>query len=75
MEGLIGPLQYQLVSNTFPSFQRLLDMAIAVEHKRVQLGKMERKAIAQGQRSSSVCPRYVSPQGTLARPGRGKESY
>jgi hypothetical protein len=35
MEGLIGPLQYQLVSHTFPSFQRLLDKAIVVEHKRV----------------------------------------
>jgi hypothetical protein len=31
MEGLIGPLQYQLVSHTF--LQRLLDKAIAVEHK------------------------------------------
>jgi hypothetical protein len=45
MEGLIGPLQYQLVSHTFPSFQRLLDKAIAVEHKRAQLGEMKRKAI------------------------------
>jgi hypothetical protein len=35
MEGLIGPLQYQLISHTFPSFQRLLDKAIALEHKRV----------------------------------------
>jgi hypothetical protein len=33
MEGLIGPLQYQLVSHTFPSFQRLLDKAIDVEYK------------------------------------------
>jgi hypothetical protein len=48
MEGLVGPLQYQLVSHTFPSFQRLLDKAIVVEHKRVQLGKMKRKAITQG---------------------------
>jgi hypothetical protein len=35
MEGLIEPLQYQLVSHTFPSFQRLLDKAIAIEHKHV----------------------------------------
>jgi hypothetical protein len=35
MEGLVGPLQYQLVAPTFPSFQRLLDKAIAIEHKRV----------------------------------------
>jgi hypothetical protein len=45
MEGLIGPLRYQLVSHTFPSFQRLLDKAIAAEHKHVQLGEMKRKAI------------------------------
>jgi hypothetical protein len=35
MEGLIRPLHYQLTSHTFPSFQRLLDKAIALEHKRV----------------------------------------
>jgi hypothetical protein len=45
MEGLVGTLKYQLVSHTFPSFQRLLDKAIAIEHKRVQLGEMKRKAI------------------------------
>jgi hypothetical protein len=38
MEGLIGPLQYKLVSHTFPSFRRHLDKAIAVEQKFVQLG-------------------------------------
>jgi hypothetical protein len=48
MEGLVGPLQYQLVAHTFPSFQSLLDKALAVEHKRVQLGEMKRKAITQG---------------------------
>jgi hypothetical protein len=45
MEGLNGPLQYSLVSHTFPSFQRLLDNALAIEHKRVQLGEMKRKTI------------------------------
>jgi hypothetical protein len=30
---------------------------------------MKRKAITQGQGSSSICPRYVPPQGTPARPG------
>jgi hypothetical protein len=72
MEGLVGPLQYQLVSHTFPFFQRLMDKAIVVEHKRVQLGEMKRKAITQGQGSSSIRPRYVPPQGTLARPGGGQ---
>ena len=73
MEGLIGPLQYQLVSHTFPSFQSLLDKAIDVEHKCVPLGEMKRKAITQGQGSSSIRPRYVPPQGTPARPGGGQQ--
>jgi hypothetical protein len=38
IEGLNGPLQYALVAHTFPSFQRLLNKALAIEHKRVQLG-------------------------------------
>jgi hypothetical protein len=48
IEGLNGPLQYALVAHTFPSFQRLLDKALAIEHKRVQLGDLKRKAITQG---------------------------
>jgi hypothetical protein len=56
IEGLNGPLQY----------------ALAIEHKHVQLGDMKRKAITQGQRSSSVCPCYVPPQGTPARTGGGQ---
>ena len=70
-EGLNGPIQYALVAHTFPSFQRLLDKALAIEHKRVQLGDLKWKAIAQGQGMSSICPRYVPPQGTSARPGGG----
>jgi hypothetical protein len=35
IEGLNRPLQYALVAHTFPSFQRLLDKAPAIEHKRV----------------------------------------
>jgi hypothetical protein len=75
MEGLVGPLQYQLVAQTFPSFQRLLDKAIAIEHKCVQLGEMKRKAITQGQGSSSIRPCYVPPQGTPAHLGAGQQSY
>ena len=75
MEGLVGTLKYQLVSHTFPSFQRLLDKAIAIEHKRVQLGEMKGKAITQGQGSSSFRPLYVPPQGTPTRPGGGHQSY
>jgi hypothetical protein len=57
------------VAHTFPSFQRLLDKALAIEHKRVQLGDMKRKAITQGQGRSSVRPRYAPPQGTPDRTG------
>jgi hypothetical protein len=71
IEGLNGPLQYALVAHTFPSFQRLLDKALAIEHKLAQLGDLKRKAISQGQGSSSVRPRYVPPQGTPARLGGG----
>jgi hypothetical protein len=71
IEELNGPLQYALVAHTFPSFQRLLDKALAIEHKRVQLGDLKRKAISQGQGSSSVRPCYSSPQGTPVRTGGG----
>jgi hypothetical protein len=72
IEGLNGPLQYALVAHTFPSFQRLLDKALAIEHKRVHLGYLKRKAIFQGQGSISVRPRYSSPQGTPVRTGGGQ---
>jgi hypothetical protein len=35
------------------------------------LGDLKKKAIAQGQGSNSVRPKYVPPQGTPARPGGG----
>jgi hypothetical protein len=40
LEGLMGPLQYQLISHTFPSFQRLLDKAIALENNVVEPPKL-----------------------------------
>jgi hypothetical protein len=46
LEGLIGPLQYQLMSHSFPSFQKLLYKAIAPEHKL--------QAITQGQGAAVV---------------------
>jgi hypothetical protein len=75
IEGLNGPLQYALVAHTFPSFQRLLDKALAIEHKRIQLGDLKRKAISQisqGQGSRSVRPRYGSPWSTPVRTGGGE---
>jgi hypothetical protein len=65
-------MQYALVAHTFPSFQRLLDKALAIEHKRVQLGDLKRKAISQGKGSSSVRPRYSLPQGTPVRTDGGQ---
>jgi hypothetical protein len=61
IEGLNGPLQYSLVAHTFPSFHRLLDKALAIEHKRVELEEMKMNAITQGQGSSSIRPLYVPP--------------
>jgi hypothetical protein len=40
LEGLMGPLQYQLISHTFPSFQRLLDKAIALENNVAERPKL-----------------------------------
>jgi hypothetical protein len=65
LEGLIGPLQYQLISHTFPSFQRLLDKAIALENKRAEFGEKS-KATNQGQDGSSSRPRYTTTQGAPA---------
>jgi hypothetical protein len=60
------------VAHTFPSFHRLLDKALAIEHKCVQLGDLKRKAISQGQGSNSVRPHYVPPQGTPVCIGGGQ---
>jgi hypothetical protein len=55
-----------MISHTFPSFQRLLDKAIALENKRVELGE-NRKTTNQGQARSSSHPRYTIPQSAPAR--------
>jgi hypothetical protein len=73
LEGLIGPLQYQLMSHTFPSYQILLDKAIALEHKRFELGE-KRKATIQEQAGSSTRPRYATPQGAPARGSSGQQT-
>jgi hypothetical protein len=43
LEGLIGPLNYQLQSHTFPNFQTLLNKAIGLESKRRKLSNHKRK--------------------------------
>jgi hypothetical protein len=73
LEGLIGPLQYQLILHTFSSFQRLLDKAIVVENKRCEFGEKRRDA-NQGQDGSSSCPRYTTTPSTQARGGSGQQT-
>jgi hypothetical protein len=48
MEGLAGPLRYQLTSHTFMPFQHLLDKAITLESMRRELEELKRKATTSG---------------------------
>jgi hypothetical protein len=52
LEGLIGPLNYQLQSHSFPNFQTLLNKAISLESKRKELSDHKRKY--QGQTSRNT---------------------
>jgi hypothetical protein len=62
LDGLIGPLNYQLQSHTFPDFQTLLNKAIGLESKRKELGEQKPKFQSHGQSSSNTRPRYSSQQ-------------
>eukprot|EP00267_Zea_mays_P040480 XP_008680306.1 uncharacterized protein LOC103655303 [Zea mays] len=73
LEGLIGTIQYQLISHTFPSFQRLLDKAIALENKRFEFQE-KRRTTNQGQAGSSSRPRYTTTQSTPARGSSGQQT-
>ena len=76
LEGLIGPLNYQLASHTFPSFQKLLDKAIMLEHKRRALGEQKRKLGASTPMSSNTRARYTpSPQVAQYRSGGQGGAY
>ena len=61
MEGLIGPINYQLTPTTFSSFQKMVDKAIAVERKHHELGE-KRKFNGSGQSSSLTHPRFTPSQ-------------
>jgi hypothetical protein len=52
LEGLIGPLNNQLQSHSFPNFQTLLNKAIGLENKRKELSDHKRKY--QGQTSRNT---------------------
>jgi hypothetical protein len=58
LDGLVGSLQYQLMSYPFPTFQQLVDAAIRLEHKCKELGDKKRRPPALG--SSGVCLAHAS---------------
>jgi hypothetical protein len=62
LDGLIGPLNYQLQSHTFLDFQTLLNKAIGLESKRKELGKQKHMFQSHGQSSSNTRPRFSSQQ-------------
>jgi hypothetical protein len=69
MEGLAGPLRYQLTSHTFPSFQHLLDKATTLEAMRIELRDLKRKATTSVQFGSSTRPCFIPPQGATPHVG------
>jgi hypothetical protein len=68
MEGLVGPLWYQLMSHTFPSFQHQLGKAICLEPLRKELGELKRKTTTPRQSGSNIRPRFISPLGAPFHP-------
>jgi hypothetical protein len=75
LDGLIGPLNYQLHSHTFPDFATLLNKAIGLENKRKELCEQKRKFQSQGQFSSNTRPCYSFPQNPQFRSGRKSGKY
>jgi hypothetical protein len=74
LDGLIGPLNYQLQSHTFPNFQTLLNKAIGLENKRMELGEQKRKFKSHGQ-SSNTRPRFNSSQNSQFYSGGSSGTY
>jgi hypothetical protein len=62
LNGLIGPLIYQLQSHNFPDFQTLVNKEIGLESKRKAIEK-KRKFQSHGQSSSNTHPHFNSQQG------------
>jgi hypothetical protein len=75
MESLVGPLRYQLMSHTFPSFQHLLDKVICLESMCRELGELKRKATTLGQSGSNIRPLFTSSLGAPFRPGGPTGGY
>jgi hypothetical protein len=74
LDGLIGPLNYQLQSHTFPNFQTLLDKAIGLEKKRMELGEQKCKFKSHGQ-SNNTRPRFNSSQNSQFYSGGSSGNY
>jgi hypothetical protein len=72
LEGLIGPINYQLQSQTFPNIQTLLNKAIGLESKRRELPDHKRKFQGQSSRNTS----QNNSQGSQFRSGnQGGNNY
>jgi hypothetical protein len=74
LDGLIGPINYQLQSHTFPNFKMLLNKAIGLENKRMELGEQKHKFKSHGQ-SSNTRPRFNSTQNSQFYSGGSSGNY
>jgi hypothetical protein len=54
LDSLIGPLNYQLQNHSFPNFATLLNKAIGLENKLVELGEQKCKFQTHGQSATHV---------------------
>jgi hypothetical protein len=53
LEGLIGPLNYQLQSHTFPNFQTLLNKAIGLESRNTRPNNAQGSQFRSGNQSGN----------------------
>jgi hypothetical protein len=74
LDGLIALLNYELQSHTFPNFQTLLNKAIGLENKRLELGEQKHKFKSHGQ-SSNIRPRFNSSQNSQFSSGGSSGNY
>jgi hypothetical protein len=73
-DSLIGPLNYQRQSHSFPNFATLLNKAIGLENKLVELGEHKRKFQTHGQ-SSNTRPHFNSSHGSQFSFGEASGNY
>jgi hypothetical protein len=74
LDGLIGPLNYQLQSHIFLDFATLLNKVICLANKCVELGEQKHKFQSHGQ-SSNTRPRFNSSQGSQFSSGGSGGNY